>query len=260
MRELSEVETLLLMEDIFNDIVKLKPRNTEANLKVWENAWQDTFNKNLKKPQYYNNYTVGRFKGKYVEFDSNTEDALGQILKNKLFIDYCVHGSNIFIEFGSGTGHNLVQYRQIFPSHRVIGTDWTKSSVNLIKSQNIEAYHFDMLQPNLDIEIDWSKTVCFTMHSMEQLGNKWVNFFKFLCKKRPMLVVHIEPIDELYDCSKSIDLLAHLYHKQRNYLAGYYTNLKIASELMNINIIEEKKSEFGSMYHDGYSRIVWRNR
>ena len=51
--------------------------------------------------------------------------------------------------------------------------------------------------------------------------------------------------------------MAILYHKKRNYLDGYYTALLEGQEKGLINIIKSQRIQFGGLYHDGWSLIIF---
>lgn len=101
-------------------------------------------------------------------------------------------------------------------------------------------------------------TAVITMHSMEQLGTSFSPMMKYLVEVRPKIIIHLEPIIELYDSSNLFDVLAIKYHKKRNYLDGFLTALRKLQGEGAIDIMVEKRLRFGSMFHEGYSLIAWK--
>jgi len=54
------------------------------------------------------------------------------IFRNWYFKKYFSKTKNIY-EFGAGTGHNLVELSKIFPEKKLYGSDFVKTSVDLLK-------------------------------------------------------------------------------------------------------------------------------
>lgn len=235
---------------------------------IWEKAWGDILDKaklaNTKEellecltPPYFG-YTLYRLNGNYVSGDSNTERDYYKTLKEGLIKEFCKDADTI-IEFGAGSGHNLIQIHEIFPDKKVIGCDRSANAVATydeiarVVSSNISGMRFDMLEEHEPMDL--SRTAVLTFHSMEQLGTSFNNFLNFLYNSNPMVCVHVEPIIELYDENKLFDYLAILYHKSRNYLDGYLT------ELLKLPLdLNSHRTGFGSTYHEGYSMVVWRKK
>ena len=67
----------------------------------------------------------------------------------------------------------------------------------------------------------------------------------------------MEPIAELLDKNKFIDFLSIKYFQKRNYLEGFYTGLKSLERGGRIIIHDEKRTNIGSLFIEGYSIIVW---
>jgi hypothetical protein len=146
-------------------------------------------------------------------------------------------------EFGCGTGHNLTGLMNCK------GFDWSGSAVRKLRDRGIDADVFDMLNPT-PMEIPGAAV---TFHALEQLGKNFRPFLDFLLEARPKVVVHVEPILELYE-DNLLDYLAVQYHKKRGYLEGYLE----AVINSGAEILELKRNHFGSLYHDAYSVLVWR--
>ena len=108
-----------------------------------------------------------------------------------------------------------------------------------------------------NVEID-SQTAVITMHAMEQLGSAFKPFLDYIFGKRPRLIFHVEPVFELYNPDKLFDELAVKYHEKRNYLKGYLPALKKLEGEGKIEILEIRRLFFGSLFHEGYSLIVWK--
>ena len=258
MRKIEGQELWNVLYKITFNLNYIGSRNVEQSKAAWEKGWGELVSKEQLYPQYYSKYKYGRYLGEYIEIDDTFEINYGIKIKEELFNKYINKDThNTFVEFGCGTGHNLVHVKNMFPHLKVIGTDWTDAAGKLVKKQGIEFHKFDMLNPIDNLDVDWPNTVVFTMHSMEQLGTNWVKFFEYIKSKKPAIVLHIEPIYELYNLNHTPDFLAALYHYKKAYLRGYLTEL---SKDKTVDLLHVKKSEIGCMYHDGYSIIAWRTR
>lgn len=92
-----------------------------------------------------------------------------------------------------------------------------------------------------------------TFHALEQLGKNFRPFLNFLLEAKPKVIIHVEPLIELYE-DNLLDYLAVQYHRKRGYLEGYLE----AVINSGAEILELKRNHFGSLYHDAYSVLVWK--
>lgn len=172
-------------------------------------------------------------------------------LRGELYERY-LDGVGEVSEFGCGLGQNLVPL--LNTGRRVRGFDWSAAACEKVRALGIEAQEFDMFSP-ADVSISGAAV---TIHAMEQLGRRWGRFLDFLLAAGPSIVIHIEPVAELYDAGNLLDYLALQYHQKRNYLFGYFSRLKELEGAGTIEILEARRSHFGNLYHEAYSVMVWR--
>lgn len=173
-------------------------------------------------------------------------------LRRELFDKY-LQGISEVSEFGCGTGHNFAPL--LGSGRRLRGFDWSEAAVNRARMLTVEAQVFDMLHPDYEVKLTGA---AFTVHALEQLGADWQPFLDFLVAQKPLLCLHIEPIEELYDPRDDHDAACLEYHRRRGYLTGYLTRLREMEKRGEAELIEVRKSPFGGMNHDAYSVIVWR--
>lgn len=166
-------------------------------------------------------------------------------LRERLFVEHFA-GLPEIVEFGCGAGDNL----DALPMPKRRGYDWAESAVARCRAKGIEADHFDMFEPRA---VSLEGCGVLTVHAMEQLGLNHGRMLNLLLAARPAVVVHIEPIYELYDPLDLNDFLAMKYHDARGYLKGYLPCLELYADL-----IEVTKSAFGNINHRAYSVVVWR--
>lgn len=242
-------------------------------LAQWEHGWQEILNRvrangyqpELLTPQYFQ-HRVLRFRGRYIVADVvDFEFRLYEILRRVLFSNY-LKGCERLVEFGCGTGINLLLLSELFPNMSLIGCDWAQPSQELIKiiggaiGHNLTGIRFDMFAPPDNGLIINTDTAVITMHALEQLGDKFRPFIDYIRAARPGICLHVEPVAELYDVSDPFDKVALDYHMKRNYLSGFLTNLHDLETNGEIDLIEVRRIGFGSLHHEAYSLVVWRPR
>ena len=255
------------------DLLKttLKEKRLNKSGKKYKKKWNDGWNENLnllkKKrensliPKYFNKYKYARIGGKIYKTETNFFDyKLLKLITSYIFIKYFKNSRNI-LEFGAGTGHNLVNLSRFNKSAKLHALDWaqeTKKICDILKRDiKIEGHTFDYFNPkvNFSLDKDWS---CFTIASLEQVGLNYKKFIDFIIKKKPKLVVNLEPIAELLDKNNELENLSIKYFLKRNYLKDYLNYLKKMEKKKKIKIIKTRKSYFGSLYINGYSLVVWK--
>ena len=75
--------------------------------------------------------------------------------------------------------------------------------------------------------------------------------------KQKCLCVHLEPIKEFYE-DNLFDTLAKNYHKKRNYLGNFLTDIRQLELEGKAEILEELRIGFGDRYHEAYGLIIWK--
>jgi hypothetical protein len=250
------------------DDVNLTPSG-EAYLGKWESGWgenrKDYGNTGDVKdllPKFVKKNEVIRFEADYaLPLSSEFETSFVNILRQFIFEKFLIGFENIY-EFGAGTGHNLVQLAKIFPNARLVGADWSVEACKLMGEVgsnlaiNLSSVEFDMFNPSFDLEVPQGSAL-ITVGALEQLGEKHEDFFKFILKKKFKICIHFETSYELYDESKLFDALAMRYLEKRNWLRGFFGNLKKSEDDGSLKILYQKRT-FGSLFHDGYTVTVWR--
>lgn len=237
---------------------------------VWERGWQqnlDMFKKNKSvndlTPKFLGSKKYLRYKRSWIiPKNKNFEFDLIEVYRSHIFKKYFSNTKNIY-EFGCGSAQHIVKLAQLFPKKNIFGLDWAKASIEIIKNlnnkkkMNVHGSLFDMFKPSHKIKIE-NSAAFLTIGALEQLGENFNAFLKYMLQKKPKIVVHFETIEELYDDNSLFDYFAKIYDKKRNYLAGYLIALKKLEKQKKIKIIRIKKVNFGSMMHDSYSTIAWR--
>lgn len=263
-----EYKKVILMTIKALDSGSLKTSGTHR-LSDWEKGWKENllkFNRNKYDlheliPKFVKG-TYLRLKGKFINPESNSfETDFISVMRYHLFGKYYSRINTLY-EFGVGTGLNLVAASKIYPKMKLVGLDWTKSSIEIINALkknlkiNISGRRFDLFKPDTNYQLDRGSAI-LTIGTLEQLGENFRPFVNYLLLNSPKVCIHIETIYELYDDTNLLDYLAIKYIEQRNYLRGFLPYLKILENRNKIKILEVKRT-FGSFYHEGYTYIVWK--
>ena len=263
-----------------NHVILKVLKTLDSNLEIagpqrkeeWERGWSENLTEFLASdfdvskliPKFVKRQGIIRFRDDYIfPRNENFETDFVSILRMWLFQRY-FYGSQYIYEFGCGTSHNLVAMAKLFPEKSLYGLDWSEASVKIIQNLQthcglrIDSHLFDMFSPDETYQLHQNSGI-FTMGALEQLGTSHEPFIQYLLRQKPTVCVHVETFEELYDPSKLLDYLALRYLKKRGYLQGYLTRLKELEREGRIEILQTQKT-FGSLYHDGYSFVVWSQR
>lgn len=246
-----------------------------------QHEWQSGWGENLQAfahsksnidaiPKYFNKYDAIRFAGKLIIPIEPSPNAPGGAELSLLTIWIQTLGAIYFeqvdtiMEFGCGTAHNLISLQRIFPDYAFVGLDWANSSQEICQliskenpSFNLSGLNFDFYSPNYDIRVG-SKAAVLTVAALEQVGKDFVPFVNYLKVTKPNIVVNIEPIAEVLDNSNLLDYLSIRYFEKRKYLSGFLQHLQSEQDAGAVEILEVKRSNFGSLFIEGYTAVVWR--
>ena len=141
--------------------------------------------------------------------------------------------------------------------------DWVTSSVKIVErvAQKLGiplfGHLFDLFEPDFELVVPDNSSF-MTFGCLEQIGNKYSQFIKFVLQKHPKVCVNIEPFKEFYETDKLTNFLACQYHTKRNYLDGFLTALEKLEIEGKVEILEKRRVFFGGMYHEGWSIVSWR--
>lgn len=202
-----------------------------------------------------------RIFGRYaIPLTQSFERDLLQFVK-LVFVAHWASDISRFHEFGCGTGYNLISMAEAFPTSRYIGYDWSSESLVILDSLserfNILGRHFDFFNPDDSVPISQDDCV-LSFAALEQVGDQWHGFLNLILNKKPKIILQMEPCFEEYNQDLEFDELAMQYHSSRNYLSGYFTELKRLSSIGAIEILFFKRLGVGSLYHEATTFIAWR--
>ncbi|MHB8130902.1 MAG: hypothetical protein ACYDEX_18125 [Mobilitalea sp.] len=237
----------------------------------WERGWRQNlegfinsgYDLSMLIPRYFKPNQLLRLRRQYIKpLTDDFQLNFSKVLRTWLITKYLNNVDNIY-EFGCGTGYHLVSLAKLFPSKKIFGFDWAEASkvtLNLLASNyslNIKGGLFDFYKPDENIKFT-KKSVAITMAALEQVGENYGAFLRFLLEKSPSLCLNIEPLCELYDKDNLIDYLALRYHQKRHYLNGFLSSLRKLEDEGRVEIIAQGRPFFGSLCHEAYSFVVWR--
>jgi SAM-dependent methyltransferase len=236
---------------------------------VWDRGWKETLDDFVGSgyevgrliPKYTRLGEAIRFDGDYAQpRDSDFEVRLSKYQRQTLFHKYFADCERAY-EFGCGTGLNLVYLSEVLPRIRVVGLDWVDSSRKLIEAIAIRHPNVTFRLFNffdfVPFDLGPQSGVC-TVTALEQVGEECKSFLEFLINARPRIVVHIEPIEDMYDSKNFFGYIGQAYHRKRRYLSGFMQELERLEATGRIRILQKHHTGFGIQRHDPFSLIAWR--
>jgi trans-aconitate methyltransferase len=271
-RETTPQEQLSCIQEILNVLLEVKlPKAGKRRFLQWEKGW----GQNLKElsrysrfnqaviPHYFGKYKFVRINRKLIRpLSKNFEYHSLAVILDWLFDRYLKRAKTVY-EFGCGTGHHLFHLRQINPSAKLWGLDWTSSSQKIIRNVaqrnsdlKLFARIFDFFRPDYGFKLDQGACV-YTVASLEQVGFEFKKFVDYLLKNKPKLCVHVEPVAELLDERNLWDYFSIKYIEKRNYLRGFLTYLRQLEKQGKIRVLKARRTYIGSLFIEGYSVIIW---
>jgi len=237
---------------------------------LWEKGWSENLQKFLANkgdleelvPGYYRPGQPCRFRGMFVQGkDPRFEYNVFRLIRSWVFSALLKDTPAVY-EFGCGPGHNLVALAGQFPDKKLFGLDWARSAVDLVNilareyGLNITGRVFDMFNPEESLDFQTGAAVV-TFGSLEQLGDQYEAFLRYILKQNPVICVHVEPLSDFYDEKNLIDYIALKHHKKRNMLQAFLPRLKQLEKEAKIRIIRVQHVPFGGMFTEGWSYVVW---
>ncbi|OGF26075.1 hypothetical protein A2303_04720 [Candidatus Falkowbacteria bacterium RIFOXYB2_FULL_47_14] len=239
----------------------------------WEKGWGENL-ANLKKhgnssaiiPHYFGKYDIVRVNQKLIKAHSKNFERNSLAVIVGWLADKYMRDADSIYEFGCGTGHHLLEIRDINRNANLWGLDWVESSQKIIQkiaaqknNNKLFAKKFDFFNPDKKFKLG-KNSVIYTVAALEQVGEKFDKFIDFLIGNKPKLCIHVEPIGELLDENNLLDFLSLKYFEKRNYLKGFLSHLYKLEKQNKIKILKAQRSYIGSFFIDGYSVIVWSPR
>ena len=247
-------------------------RDADANQAAFERGWSENLERCRRegptdaalRPGYVKPLAVTRFGGRLVvPEDPYLVHTLTAITLDYVFARYLATEAAV-VELGCGTGRHLRTLATRRPGTPLLGLDWTAASaeiLNLLAAREghaVRGARFDMLAPAPGAALP-ARSAVYTVHALEQLGEGWAPLLTWLLAQRPAIVVHHEPIVELYDPDLELDQLAIAYHHRRGWLRGYWPALQRLADAGSIEILTARRLCYGDAYTEG-SLVVWRPR
>ena len=243
----------------------------ELELENWNSEWRKVLDRvrafgpsidNLR-PNYFQ-YRTLRLDGEFVFTHDPLFEHHAYIIFLRILFSKYLSGQSKIVDLGCGPGTSLFLLNQMEIGTELVGADCIKEAqetVNIIgraTTSNIRGLQFNMKTLEGGEALNLAGAAVITLHAMEQLGKDYRNLLDFLIAAGPSIVLHLEPLEELYDSGCLFDKLALTHHRQRGYLTGYLTNIRKLAAEKRIEIFAEKRLKFGSTWHEAYSLIVWR--
>lgn len=239
-------------------------------LDQWEKGWGENFELLLKAgnvdavtPLYFGKHRVVRWGGELVHvLTPNFEYLIHTVLVDWVLETWLANVSAIY-EFGCGPGYHLLRARKLFPDKPLVGLDWTTASQNILREMvtrglvsNLRGHRFNFFEPDESLDLKPGEGI-YSVAALEQIGDQHEALLEFLCRKRPSVCVHIEPIDELLDENTLLGRLSNAYSRKRNYLENFLPTLQEWERRGRVRIHAARRTWTGSLFLDGHSLVVW---
>lgn len=242
--------------------LQLQTQHDKPTAEGWEAGYADLLKEDRFQPKYLtdNDKKIYRYNGNFIKCEDTQvekkylKELLNNIIGPNEYVYDIFPNTKQIVEFGAGTGHNLITLSKTWIGKKYLGFDFSLSAVEIMKKHGLKSFYFNMYDPNYFWDL--RDSVVLTVGAMEQLGDNFQPFADYLLASKANLFVHIEPIVEFYDPQNSFDQLAIEYHKKRHYLGEYYTYLKEKK----VRILHEERTYFGNLFNEGYSILIWTNK
>jgi len=242
-----------------------------GNLDRWEAGWGEALmdyagsqDDDDLVPRYIHQGEIMRVSRELVQtHDPNFEENFCRILLSAVdefsFVDL-----DRVVEFGCGTGWNLLHLAKRTPGREYEGYDWSRAAADLVKMAaennglSIKTGVVDFFNPPHP-EIFEGDTGVLTFGALEQTGANFEPFIRYLINRRPSVVVHIEPIVEWYAPQTSLlDYLAVQFLIKRRYWSGFAEYMSKLARKGLVNVEYCHRTGIGSLFMEGYMVFVWR--
>ena len=214
-------------------------------------------------PRYYREGAPLRLRGEFIRGeDLRFEINFWDVYRQWIFEAYLENFQTIF-ELGSGSGFNVAALAQLYPQSTILGLDWAAPAVEIIetlrkmKGWDVCGHKFDFFHPDEKLDVP-KGSAFYSFGAFEQLGTGWQPMLDFILRKKPALVLHIEPIHEWYEPKNSLlDDISARASSARNYLQGYAPAIAELEKQGRARILNARRLYFGSTWHEGWSRLFW---
>lgn len=256
--------------DVINVLTKDITKSGSHRLNEWESGWSENLQEfihnnstNLLIPKYHGKHRYVRWKGNVVSPLNEYFDYKIHTYFIDTIIDYYTKNIDQIYEFGCGPAYHLLRLSSQYSQKKFHGLDWTTASQKIISeinkslNKNINGYQFNFFDPDYSINIE-KNSLIYTIAALEQTGENYIKFIDYLLDKKPSVCLHLEPISELLDQNKLIDLLSIKYFEKRKYLSGFLEYLQKLEKERKIKIIDARRTYTGSYFIEGHSLIVWK--
>lgn len=260
-----EEETLIRM---VNFLLRPGVPSGPQYLPNWEKGWAENresyeIRRNLDSliPAYIHKNKIFRWKGQFYTSTNPLFEAHFARVILRHFVEKYLNNASSIVELGSGSCHYSYWLAEQYPDRLVVALDWSEEAnriAQLVSEDltNLRGFQFDMFSP-VPREFGSSKNALVSVGALEQLGSNFGPLLDWILSSNFEVIVHLEPILELYDERNLVDFLSIQYLLKRDWLRGYLPRLERLAELGQIEILEKRRI-FGSTFHETYTALVWK--
>jgi hypothetical protein len=175
-----------------------------------------------------------------------------------------ISGANGLVELGAGYGSKIFRLADAPEIKKIplFAYEYTRSGrelINLLSIKEdikIKVGHCDFNNIDLD-EFDFPEnSIIFTSFALHYASDLKVDFFKFISKLKPKLVIHFEPCYEYYDSQNLHGQMCRRYMEINGYTQNIASSIEDSCEIIG-GKIKIEKNVFGSNPFMPFSIIQW---
>ena len=171
--------------------------------------------------------------------------------------------SKLIYEFGCGTGYNLAELAELYPQTELHGLDWVSAPKEIIRLHGRAPRLPDDRARLRHAEPGSRAADAGRRHrpghrGPRAIGTQWEPFLDFILERKPALFVHVDSILEWYERVPADRLPGGQVRPPAQVPGGLLAAPAAAGGAGAHRDPATQRSPFGSLFHDGYSLIVWR--
>ena len=267
----------LALDLISNNRLKFREKSKKEVLREYElEKWKDIYErtKKLKTPRLKEVESLHQNPNELSSYFYNDKFFVSQKQNiNKYYIDlyfsfikpYIKEASSI-VELGAGYGSKIIGLSQIneIKKKPLFGFELTAngcSTMDLIAKHtdlNLTTGFCDFENENIGIKDLPKRSIIFTSYSLHYLPELTIRLIKNIRQLKPLIVIHFEPIYQLYENKTLHHEMCKKYFELNDYTKNILSIIKEAGEKKFIAIRKIEPNIFGSNPFMPISVIEWK--
>jgi hypothetical protein len=172
------------------------------------------------------------------------------------------HRAETLVELGAGLGDKLLKVARALGPRVIYGGEFTASGVAcgrlLARQAGLAAQfeHFDYNDPATLAAVPEAALV-YTSHSIEQIPTLLDSFVEGLFRRRPRMVVHLEPCYEDQHPMSIIGLMRRRYAELNDYNRNLVGVVRALEQAGRVRVLEHRRNVFSNTPFNPTSVLIW---